>query len=224
MRLDDWFDEAIADQAALGQRPRPEDDKSAGRAARRRGGPPRTHRAAIHAQARTGRAPRVPELSRSTIERLETRILRAEAQAARAFESVAHILERTTAARDSDRRALIEALRRLEAITPNGAARLNPARGQRRSRGSISRLHCRRSRCAVRSSTGGRHAGGRPAGRGRVRRAARRRRTGPCSAVAGIAQRRHPSPRGKLDDLRREQAICTARRSISAPCGLRSQR
>ncbi|HSV00621.1 MAG TPA: hypothetical protein VLI91_10985, partial [Roseiarcus sp.] len=62
--------------------------------------------------------PRVPGASplNSLIERLEMRLERAEAQAARAFESVAHILERDNAARDGDRRALIDAVRRLESI------------------------------------------------------------------------------------------------------------
>jgi localization factor PodJL len=44
------------------------------------------------------------------------RLSRAEAEAARAFETVAQILERDNAARDSDRRALVDAVRRLESI------------------------------------------------------------------------------------------------------------
>ncbi len=44
------------------------------------------------------------------------RLARAEAQAARAFETVAQILDRDDAARDSDRRALIDAVRRLELV------------------------------------------------------------------------------------------------------------
>ena len=47
------------------------------------------------------------------------RLARAEAQAARAFETVAQILERDDTARDSDRRALIDAVRRLESIRTN---------------------------------------------------------------------------------------------------------
>ena len=47
------------------------------------------------------------------------RLSRAETQAARAFETVAQILERDNAARDSDRRALIDAVRRLESIRTN---------------------------------------------------------------------------------------------------------
>ena len=61
------------------------------------------------------------------------RLARAEAQAARAFESVAQILERDDAARDSDRRALIDAVRRLESIRTNltGAAQTGETRGDR---------------------------------------------------------------------------------------------
>ena len=115
MRLDDWLDEAIADYAGLDQHARPEDneaeddrlDAAAGRLERiaRRNAPPDE--------------PRAPGSSKpfnSLIERLEMRLSRAEAQAARAFESVAQILERDNAARDSDRRALIDAVRRLESI------------------------------------------------------------------------------------------------------------
>ena len=65
------------------------------------------------------------------IERFEVRLARAEAQAARAFETVAQILERDDAARDSDRRALIDAVRRLESIRTNltGAAQTGETRG-----------------------------------------------------------------------------------------------
>ena len=115
MRLDAWLDEAIADQAAVGQRGRPQDieaeDERLDAAAERleriaRGSAP----------AREPRAPGIPELFNSAIERFEARLSRAEAQAARAFESVAQILERSNAARDGDRQALIDAVRRLEAI------------------------------------------------------------------------------------------------------------
>ncbi len=115
MRLDDWLDEAIADYAGLDQRARPEDneaeddrlDAAAGRLegiARR------------NATSSGPSAPGSPKPFNSLIERLETRLSRAEAQAARAFESVAQILERDNAARDSDRRALVDAVRRLELI------------------------------------------------------------------------------------------------------------
>ena len=115
MPIDDWLDEAIADQAALAQRARLEDheaederlDAAAGRLeriARRNEG------------AREPRAPGIPDSFDSAIERFEARLSRAEARAARAFESVAEILERSNAARDGDRQALIDAARRLEAI------------------------------------------------------------------------------------------------------------
>ena len=115
MRLDDWLGEAIADQAAFAQRTRPEDneaederlDAAAGRLeriARRNEG------------AREPPAPGIADSFDSAIERFEARLSRAEARAARAFESVAEILERSNAARDGDRQALIDAVRRLEAI------------------------------------------------------------------------------------------------------------
>ena len=82
MRLDDWLHEAIADQAGLEQRDRPEDseseddrlDAAAGRLeriARRNEG------------AREPRAPGIPDSFDSAIERFEARLSRAEARAAR---------------------------------------------------------------------------------------------------------------------------------------------
>ena len=111
MRLDDWLDEAIADYAGLDQQTRSEhddvDDARLDAAADRL---ERMARGAAPHQARSlGSFDPV-------LESFETRLSRAEAQAARAFESVAHIIERDTAARDSDRRALIDAVRRLESI------------------------------------------------------------------------------------------------------------
>ena len=115
MRLDDWLDEAIADYAGLDEHAKPEDneaeddrlDVAAGRLERiaRRNAP-------ADGPSRPGSSKAFDSL----IERLEMRLSRAEAQAARAFESVAQILERDNAARDSDRRALIDAVRRLELI------------------------------------------------------------------------------------------------------------
>lgn len=114
MRLDDWLDEAIAEYTGLDQLARPDDephddrlDAAAGRLERiaRRNAPPQ--------------APREPGIPRSVIERFEMRLSRAEAQAARAFETVAQILEREGDARDSERRALIDAVRRLDAIRTN---------------------------------------------------------------------------------------------------------
>jgi localization factor PodJL len=114
MRLDDWLDEAIADYTGLDQLARPDDephddrlDAAAGRLERiaRRNAPPQ--------------APRAPVAPNSVIERFEMRLSRAEAAAARAFETVAQILEREGDARDSERRALIDAVRRLDAIRTN---------------------------------------------------------------------------------------------------------
>ena len=113
MRLDDWLDEVITDYAGLDQHARPEHtgaeddrlDAAAGRLERI---------ARRNERAQAPRAPRSSETFSSAIERFEMRLARAEAQAARAFETVAQILDRDDAARDSDRRALIDAVRRLE--------------------------------------------------------------------------------------------------------------
>ena len=115
MRLDDWLNEAIADHAGLDQRARPEDDEADNDRLDAAAG--RLERIARRSAAPEG--PGAPASSKpfnSLIDRLEMRLSRAEAQAARAFESVARILERDNAARDSDRRALIDAVRRLESI------------------------------------------------------------------------------------------------------------
>jgi localization factor PodJL len=115
MRLDDWLDQAIADQAALEQRALPdredaEDqrlDAAAGRLDRiaQRNAPAREHRSSG-----------VPHSFDLAMERFEARLSGAEARAARAFESVAQILERSTTAQEGDRRALTDAVGRLEAI------------------------------------------------------------------------------------------------------------
>ena len=118
MRLDDWLDEVITDYAGLDQHARPEHngaeddrlDAAAGRLERI---------ARRNERAQAPRAPRSSEAFNSAIERFEVRLARAEAQAARAFETVAQILDRDDAARDSDRRALIDAVRRLESIRTN---------------------------------------------------------------------------------------------------------
>jgi localization factor PodJL len=115
MRLDDWLDEVITDYAGLDRQPRLEHvgaevdrlGAAAGRLERI---------ARRNEQAQAPRAPAPSEGSNSAIERFEVRLARAEAQAARAFETVAEILDRDGAARDSDRRALIDAVRRLESI------------------------------------------------------------------------------------------------------------
>jgi len=115
MGLDDWLDEAIVGHAGLDSlaelgNPKIEDDRLDAavyrleRIARRPAG------------TETPRAPQSRAAVDLAIEGFGTRLARAEAQAARAFESVALILECNTAARDSDRRALIDAVRWLESI------------------------------------------------------------------------------------------------------------
>src|SRR5271156_819826 len=129
MRLDDWLDEAIADYVGLDQSFRPEHneagddrlDAAAGRLERIAG---------RKASAQAPPPPGIPGSFNSVIERFEMRLARAEAQAARAFETVAQILDRDDAARDSDRRALIDAVRRLESIRTNLADA--PQTGDRR--------------------------------------------------------------------------------------------
>ena len=123
MRLVDWLDEAIADQAAGEPGGQPEgyeaeDDRldvAAGRLERI---------ARQNARIRGRRPSEFPDSLNSAIERFETRLSRAEARVAHAFESVAQILERSNAGREGDRRAMIETVRRLEAIR---AGWLSPA-------------------------------------------------------------------------------------------------
>ena len=132
MRLDDWLDEVIADYAGLDRHARPEhtgaeDDRLDAAAGRLERIARRSERAPAP------RAPRSSEVFNPAIERFEMRLARAEAQAARAFETVAQILDRDDAARDSDRRALIDAVRRLETIRTNltDAAQTGGRRGDR---------------------------------------------------------------------------------------------
>ena len=116
MRLDDWLDQAIADYAGLDQHERPQPDATeeerldaaAGRLERIA---QRYRRTLAPPATRGTSAPLDP-----VIERIEGRLARAEAQAARAFETVAQILERDDMVRDSDHHALIDAVRRLESI------------------------------------------------------------------------------------------------------------
>ena len=120
MRLDDWLDAAIAEQAAEQGAPleksEAQDDWLDGvagrleRISRRNSGAEEPHRSGV------------PGSFDAAIERFEKRLSRAEAQAARAFESVAQILERADAARDGDRQALLQAVRGLEAIKGNWSA------------------------------------------------------------------------------------------------------
>jgi localization factor PodJL len=120
MRLDDWLDAAIAEQAAeqgaLPGKNEPQDGLLAAVAGRLE----RISRQTPRAEEQ--QRPSVPGSFDAAIERFEKRLSRAEAQAARAFESVAQILERADAARDGDRQALLQAVRGLEAIKGNWSA------------------------------------------------------------------------------------------------------
>ncbi len=115
MRLDDWLDEVITDYAGLDLRGRPEPDRAEDDRLDEAAG--RLERLARRNQrAQAPSAARSSDPFNSVIENLQVRLARAEAQAARAFETVAEILERDDAARDGDRRALIDAVRRLDSI------------------------------------------------------------------------------------------------------------
>jgi hypothetical protein len=134
MRLDDWLDKAIADYAGLEERARPghtgvEHDRLSTAAERLK------RIARRNALTQASRAPGIPGPFDSDIERFEMRLSLAEAEAARAFETVAQILERDSAARDSDRRALVDAVRRLESIRTSERLRRRPRRNARRDRG-----------------------------------------------------------------------------------------
>ena len=174
MRLDDWLDEVITDYAGLDQHARPEHnraeddrlDAAAGRLERI---------ARRNERAQAPRAAGSSDSFNSAIEHFEMRLARAEAQAARAFETVAQILERDDAARDSDRRALIDAVRRLESIRTTLTERRSDWRDARQSLPSAGSA---RSEGAVRSQGRGvanRHAA--PRARG-ARRPQRNRRAG----------------------------------------------
>ena len=98
MGLDDWLDEAIAEYAGWTEHARPNTTKletigltaAAGRLERI---------AQRTAPAQTPHAPGISDSFSPALERFETRLSRAEAQAARAFETVAQILERESGAR-----------------------------------------------------------------------------------------------------------------------------
>jgi localization factor PodJL len=130
MRLDDWLDEVITDYASLDQHARPEhtraeDDRLDAAAGRLERIARRNERAQAPSAARSS------DSFNSVIEHFEVRLARAEAQAARAFETVAEILERDDVARDGDRRALIDAVRRLDSVRTNltGVAQNDERRG-----------------------------------------------------------------------------------------------
>ncbi len=118
MRLDDWLDEVIANYAGLDMNAAPASHD--GEEGRLDAAAERLERLARRSEpAQTSRAPRSSDAFNSVIGSFEIRLARAEAQAARAFETVAQILEQDDATRDSDRRALIDAVRRLESIRAN---------------------------------------------------------------------------------------------------------
>ena len=128
MRLDDWLDEAITEQAALAQGVGLDDNETEDERLDAAAG--RLERIARQNEvAREPPAPGIPDSFDSAIERFEARLSRAEARAARAFESVAEILERSNAARDGDRQALIDAVRRLEAINGRWSSQVQTGEG-----------------------------------------------------------------------------------------------
>ena len=202
MRLDDWLDEVITDYAGLDRHARPEHtgaeddrlDAAAGRLERI---------ARRNERAPAPRAPRSSEAFNSAIERFEMRLARAEAQAARAFETVAQILDRDDAARDSDRRALIDAVRRLETIRTNltDAAQTGERRGDRFAppagldpkapfdlKAAVSQIAMRRHELEERAGRG--ETGPLDAAPGTRGPACRRRRGSGDAALAIVARRR----------------------------------
>ena len=132
MRLDDWLDEAIADYAGVGDHAQPNPTMRKTPASRQ---PPDVSNGLPEDMRpqKTPSARGIPHSFDYAIGRFETRLARAEAQAARAFETVAQILERDDATRDSERRALIDAVRRLESIRINltEPAQTGERRGER---------------------------------------------------------------------------------------------
>jgi localization factor PodJL len=136
MRLDDWLDEAIAGYVGLDQADRPERDEA--RDDRLDAAAGRLERIARrNALSQAPRVPGIPDAFEAVIERFDLRLSRAEVQAARAFETVAQILERNDVALDGERRALIDAVRRLEAIRTDlaGTARNDETHSEHAARG-----------------------------------------------------------------------------------------
>src|SRR3984957_19859964 len=130
LRLDDWLDAVTTDYASREQHARreptrAEDDRLDAAAGRLERIARRNERAQAPSAARSS------DSFNSVIEHFEVRLARAEAQAARAFETVAEILERDDVARDGDRRALIDAVRRLDSVRTNltGVAQNDERRG-----------------------------------------------------------------------------------------------
>jgi localization factor PodJL len=216
MRLDDWLDEVVTDHAGLDLHARPEHnrvedarlDAAAGRLERI---------ARRNERAQAASAARSSDTFNSTIEHFEVRLARAEAQAARAFESVAEILERDDVTRDSDRRALIDAVRRLETIRTNltDAVQNSERRGNGLPSGSVDPKAPFDLKAAVSQIAMRRHELEERAGRGETRSldAGREPHSPPAEgdpeAAAALSQLLLDDVRAlglKLDDMRRERA------------------
>jgi localization factor PodJL len=225
MRLDDWLDEVITDYAGLDQHARPEHeraevdrlDAAAGRLeriARRNEG------------VQAPRAPAPSEGFNSAIDRFEVRLARAEAQAARAFETVAEILERDDATRDGDRRALINAVRRLETIRTSltDVAQNGERRGDGLSSAAVDPKAPFDLKAAVSQIAMRRHELEERAGRGETASLDGRPRMGGAPAEGGpeaapLSQLLLDDVRAlglKLDDIRRQRADPSASVDLGA--------
>src|ERR1700722_10644559 len=222
MRLDDWLDGVITDDAGLDPQARPEHD---------RGEDDRLDAAAgrLERIARRNERAQAPSAARSSdsfnlaIEHFEVRLARAEAQAARAFESVAEILERDDVTRNGDRRALIDAVRRLETIrtsladvAQNGERRIDglpsaavDPKAPFDLKAAVSQIAMRRHELEERAGRG--ETGSLDAGRGMD--------GPPPEAAAALSQSLLDDVRAlglKLDDLRRERADPSASAALGA--------
>src|ERR1700722_3725957 len=157
------------------------------------------------------------------MEHFEVRLARAEAHAARAFESVAEILERDDLTRDGDRRALIDAVRRLETIRTNltDVAQNGERRGDGFPSAAVDSKAPFDLKAAVSQIAMRRHELEERAGRGETRSLdAGRGMDGPSAeAAAALSQVLLDDVRAlglKLDDLRRERADPSASAALGA--------
>ncbi len=226
MRLDDWLDEVITDHAGLDLRKglehdRAEDDRLDAAAGRLERIARRNERAQAQSAARSS------DSFSSAIEHFEVRLARAEAQAARAFESVAEILERDDATRDGDRRALIDAVRRLETIRTSltDVAQNGERRGDGLSSAAIDPKAPFDLKAAVSQIAMRRHELEERAGRGETRplNAGRGTDAPPAEedteAEASLSQSPLDDVRAlglQLDDMRRERADPSASVALGA--------
>jgi localization factor PodJL len=226
MRLDDWLDEVITDHAGLDLRARPEHDRAKDdRLDAAAGRLERIARRNDRAQAQI--AARSSDSFNSAIEHFEVRLARAEAQAARAFESVAEILERDDATRDGDRRALIGAVRRHETTRTSltDVAQNGGRRGNGLSSAAVDPKAPFDLKAAVSQIAMRRHELEERAGRGETRSLDPGRGTdGPpaeedMEAAASLSQLLLDDVRAlglKLDDMRRERADPSASVALGA--------